>query len=76
MKPAQLEERIKSIYPNCEVKVVDTTGSLDHFHVEVAATEFAGRTRIQQHQAILDLFRNEFKTGEVHALEIKTAVKK
>lgn len=56
--------------------MVDTTGTLDHFHIDIAATQFVGVSRIRQHQAILDLFREEFKTGEVHALEIKVAIKK
>lgn len=72
----QLESRIKSAYPDCDVKVIDTTGTLDHFHIDIAASQFEGLARIRQHQAILDLFREEFKTGEVHALEIKTSVKK
>lgn len=76
MTAAQLENRIKSAYPGCEVRVVDTTGTLDHFHIDIAATQFVGVSRIRQHQAILDLFREEFKTGEVHALEIKVAIKK
>jgi stress-induced morphogen len=75
MKTDQIEARIRQAYPTCDVKVLDTTGTFDHFHVQVAAKEFAGLPRIRQHQAILDLFRQEFQTGEVHAFEIKTAVK-
>lgn len=71
MDTNQIEDRIRKAYPSCRVNVVDTTGTLDHFQIQVSTPEFASLSRIRQHQAILDLFREELKTGEIHAFEIK-----
>ncbi len=75
MTEEQIASKIRSLYPGSEVEITDTTGTKDHFYVSVKAQQFSGLSRIKQHQAILDLFREEFKTGEVHAFEIKTQVK-
>lgn len=75
MTPEQMEARIKNAYPDCDVAVIDTTGTKDHFDIRVAAREFSGLSRIRQHQAIMGLFQAELKSGEVHALEIKTIPK-
>ena len=68
----QMEDRIKDRYPNCEVAVIDMTGSQNHFEVRISEPSFAGQSRIQQHKAIMDVFDIELKSGEVHALSIKT----
>jgi len=75
MTSKQIEARIKEAFPKGEVLVLDLTGSSDHFEVRVLTPEFAGKTRIQQHQSIMKLFDPELKSGEVHALAVKTLVK-
>ncbi|MCB0350395.1 MAG: BolA/IbaG family iron-sulfur metabolism protein [Bdellovibrionales bacterium] len=75
MTPEEMENRIKAAYPDCDVAVIDSTGTQDHFDVRVASGLFKDLTRIKQHQAIMALFQDELKTGEVHALAIKTIVK-
>lgn len=72
MTAEQMESRIRSAFPECEVAVIDLTGGQDHFEVRVASPRFAGKTRIQQHQEVMKLFSAELATGEVHALAIKT----
>lgn len=75
MTADEIEQRIKSAFSDCDVAVIDTTGTRDHFDVRVASPVFAGKSRIQQHQAVMSLFSKELKSGEVHALQIKTLVK-
>ena len=76
MTAEQVGARIRKAFPKGEVVVFDLTGGSDHFEVRVLASEFAGKTRIQQHQTIMKLFDPELKSGEVHALAIKTLVKR
>lgn len=75
MTPEQMKERLQASYPQCEVEVVDLTGTHDHYEVFVESTAFNGLSRIQQHQHVMACFAAELKTGEVHALSIKTKVK-
>ena len=75
MKPEQLKQRLNAAYPEGQVDVVDLTGTEDHYEVFVESQKFAGLSRLQQHQNVMSVFASELKTGEVHALSIKTKVK-
>ncbi len=75
MKPETIEERIRAAFVGCDVAVIDTTGTADHFEVRVMAPQFKGQLPIQRHRSVLSLFDIEFKSGELHALEIKTFIK-
>ena len=43
-----------------------------HFNVVVESTAFKGLSRIEQHQHVMKVFDTELKSGEVHALSLKT----
>lgn len=75
MTPDELKNRLQTAYPDGEIQVVDLTGTHDHFQVEVVSSAFKGMTRIQQHKHVMNVFDAELKTGEVHALTIKTVTK-
>lgn len=75
MTPQEMKDRLSSAYPDGNVEVVDLTGTQDHWEVSVESAAFAGLSRIQQHQHVMSVFGPELKTGEVHALSIKTKVK-
>ncbi|HWU42856.1 MAG TPA: BolA/IbaG family iron-sulfur metabolism protein [Bdellovibrio sp.] len=75
MTPEKIKERLEQNYPNSKIEVFDLTGTQDHYEVYVESTKFTGLTRIQQHQHVMGCFGPELKTGEVHALSIKTKIK-
>lgn len=54
------------------MEVVDLTGGEDHYEVYVQSQVFNGLSRIEQHQKVMAAFQAELKTGEVHALSIRT----
>lgn len=74
MTPEQMKLRLQEFYPNSKIEVIDTTGTHDHYDVAVESSRFDGLSRIQQHQQVMACFGPELKTGEVHALSIKTKV--
>jgi len=75
MTPQEMKDRLAQAYPEGSVEVIDLTGTQDHYEVCVESPRFAGLSRIQQHQHVMAVFGPELKTGEVHALSIKTKVK-
>lgn len=75
MSPEQMKSRLESSFPGAAVDVFDLTGTQNHYEVSVESERFSGMSRIQQHQAVMASFGPELKTGEVHALSIKTKVK-
>ncbi|HRO67245.1 MAG TPA: BolA/IbaG family iron-sulfur metabolism protein [Pseudobdellovibrionaceae bacterium] len=75
MSPQEIKTRLEQAYPGANVEVFDLTGTEDHYEVSVESPVFAGLSRIQQHQHVMAVFGPELKTGEVHALSIKTKIK-
>ena len=47
-----------------------------HFEVYIESSSFKGLTRVEQHQQVMKVFSEELKTGELHALALKTKEKK
>ncbi len=76
----QMKQRLQEHYPESDtqndIRVNDLTGTSDHWEVSVSSSKFAGLSRIEQHQHVMAAFAAELKTGEVHALTIKTILKK
>jgi stress-induced morphogen len=72
MSPEQMSQRLQEAFPGAVVNVTDLTGGEDHYEVFVQSNSFTGMSRIEQHQKVMAAFQAELKSGEVHALAIKT----
>jgi stress-induced morphogen len=68
----ELQRRIETALPGARVTVHDTTGGGDHFSATVVYTGFAGRSRIEQHRLVYDVFGSEIG-GPIHALALRTS---
>lgn len=66
-----IRKRIEEAVPGARAEVIDQGGG-DHFSVTVISPAFAGKTRMQQHQMIYGLFKEEMSTEAIHALALKT----
>lgn len=71
----QMKQRLSEFYPDSIVEVTDLTGTADHWEVFIESKTFHGLSRIEQHQHVMNCFGPELKTGEVHALSIRTKIK-
>jgi len=54
-----IRHRIESSIPGASAEVQDYTGGGDHFRATVTAAAFAGRSRIEQHRLVYDIFGAE-----------------
>ncbi|HTZ85448.1 MAG TPA: BolA family protein [Solirubrobacteraceae bacterium] len=68
-----IRRRIEASIPGAVAEVDDYTGGGDHFRATVTATAFAGRSRIEQHRLVYEIFGAEIG-GPIHALSLKTQV--
>ncbi len=66
---------IEASLPGAEVEVVDETGTKDHLRATVAAPQFEGLSRIEQHRLVKRAVQARFDDGSIHALSIKTKPK-
>jgi len=65
-----IKTTIETKIPNSTVEVSDMTGTGDHFQVMVISDLFEGKTPIERHRMIYDLFGKDVG-GAIHALSIK-----
>ncbi len=71
--PQEIKQRIEAAIPGAQADVEDFTGGGDHFRATVTAAAFAGRSRIEQHRLVYEIFDGEIG-GPIHALSLKTQV--
>ena len=67
----ELKRRIEVSIPDARVEVVDLNGGGDHFRATVVSPVFQGKSRIEQHRMVYDVFGDEVG-GPIHALSITT----
>jgi stress-induced morphogen len=69
---AELKAMIEAALPGAEVEVIDEGGG-DHLRAIVAARQFAGCSRIDQHRMVKAAVRERFEDGTIHALSVSTS---
>ena len=69
--PEDIKTRIEAALPGASADVEDWTGGGDHFRATVVSPAFAGKSRIEQHRMVMDVFAGELG-GAIHALSLKT----
>ena len=68
---AEIKAMIEAALPGAEVEVIDEGGG-DHLRAIVAAPQFEGLSRIDQHRLVRNAVRARFDDGSIHALSIET----
>ncbi len=71
---AEIEAMISAALPGASVEVVDETGAGDHLRATVAAAQFAGLSRLDQHRLVKAAVKERFEDGTIHALSVKTTI--
>jgi stress-induced morphogen len=67
----ELKQRIESAIPGATASVESPDDV--HFSARVAAPAFAGKSLVQQHRMVYDIFTGELGSA-IHALSLKTEV--
>jgi acid stress-induced BolA-like protein IbaG/YrbA len=68
MDENEIIARIRSLYADARV---DIDGADCSFEVYVISEQLGGMATLQRQQSLLGLFRDELKSGKLHALSIK-----
>lgn len=69
---SELKAMIEAALPGASVEVLDEDGGGQHLRAEVAAAQFEGLSRIDQHRLVKAAVKPRFDDGTVHALSVKT----
>lgn len=73
MEAGEIEQLIKEALPGAEVTISDLRGDGDHYAAHISSLEFAGKSRIEQHQMVYKALEGKMDE-ELHALAIQTVV--
>jgi acid stress-induced BolA-like protein IbaG/YrbA len=72
MTSNELRARIETLAPGTQVQLIDLTGTADHWQAIIVSAAFAGKTLLERHRMVFDLFKTEVESNDVHALTLKT----
>ncbi len=76
-----IQQKLSQALPGAKIEIIDHSAShIEHHpvgvHLEVQITYagFAGKSLMEQHRLVNDILAEELKSGQIHALRIKTKV--
>lgn len=69
MSPDAIKQLIQQHIPGSQV---ETSGAECSFSIIVTSSEFEGKSPLQRHRMVNDIFKQQFESGDLHALSIKT----
>lgn len=73
MNAIEIETMIRETLPDAKVTIRDIGGDGDHYAALVISQEFAGKSRVQQHQMVYRALKGKMG-NDLHALALQTAV--
>jgi stress-induced morphogen len=63
---------IKQAMPDALVTVVDRTGTMDHYRLQIISEAFRGKNLLDRQRFVYQALDEPMKDGRIHALEIKS----
>ena len=73
MQAGDIERLIKEAMPDAQVTIEDLRGDGDHYAAMVVSREFAGKSRVQQHQMVYKALQGRMGDA-LHALALQTGI--
>jgi stress-induced morphogen len=71
IKAIEIERLIKQGIPDATVEITALADDDDHFAARVISSEFAGKSKVQQHQLVYKAL-GQTMGGALHALQLQT----
>ncbi|MEO1020497.1 MAG: BolA family transcriptional regulator [Pseudomonadota bacterium] len=72
MAADEIEALVREAMPDAEVSIEDLAGDGNHYRAVIVSAEFAGKSRVQQHQMVYKALGGRMG-GELHALALQTS---
>ena len=71
MQASEIEALIRARLPDAQITITELSGDGDHYAATVVAADFAGKSRVQQHQIIYEALKGSMDKN-LHALALQT----
>jgi stress-induced morphogen len=72
MLASDLEAHLREAFPDASIAIEDLAGDGDHYRARITSAQFAGLSRVRQHQLVYAALKGKMG-GELHALALETA---
>lgn len=72
MQAGDIEALILAAIPDATITIRDLAGDGDHYAAEVVSAQFAGKSRVQQHQMVYQALKGSMDS-DLHALALQTS---
>jgi len=71
MDRSTLDAYLREAFPDAEIELTDLAGDNDHWQADIVSPQFAGLSRVAQHQLVYKALKGKMG-GDLHALALKT----
>ncbi|MDI2111847.1 BolA/IbaG family iron-sulfur metabolism protein [Commensalibacter nepenthis] len=71
MDVSEIEERLKTAFPDADIDVGALKKDGRHFYCKISAKEFTGKNKVQQHQLVYKAL-GDYLQQDLHALALQT----
>lgn len=75
MLTSSLQSTLQQAFPDATITLNDYKHDGVHLVVEIASEKFRGLSLVKQHRLVYQALQPYLKSGELHALKIKTSAK-
>ena len=70
--PDEITLTLEKALPGCDVNARDLTGGGDHWQVIIVASQFDGKSLVEQQRMVNEALKEAIETQRIHALALKT----
>ena len=70
MQAIEIKQHFLKHYPHAQIEVVDLTHTNNHYQMNLSCKELEALPRVTAHRKVMGLFKEQFASGEIHALTI------
>ena len=71
----KIEEKLKKEFPDAKIELRDYRHDGTHIVVDIVSSRFENLNLVDQHRLVYAALSDMLKSGEVHALKIKTSTR-
>jgi stress-induced morphogen len=75
MPATEIERMIREAIPDAQIQITALADDNDHYAAVVISSEFAGKSKLQQHQLVYKALGANMG-GALHALQLQTSAPK
>ena len=72
MNAGEIEQLLRAAFPDAKIEISDLGGDGDHYAAILVSSQFADKSRVQQHQMVYRALQGKMG-AELHALALQTS---